>query len=148
MAALHIRRLGPDDRSTARTLFMVMAEVFEEEHSALRDAYIDQLLVQRAFWAVAAFSGDDVIGGLTAHILPMTRTETSELFIYDLAVRAGQQRRGVGKQLIAATRALAAEAGITTVIVPADADDTEALAFYRAVGGEETAVAFFVFADD
>jgi aminoglycoside 3-N-acetyltransferase I len=148
MAALHIRRLGLGDRGLARTLFTVMAEVFEEEHAALSDVYIDQVLAQRTFWAVAACDGATVVGGLTAHILPMTRNETSELFIYDLAVRADRQRNGFGRQLIAATRALAAAAGITTVMVQADADDTEALAFYRAVGGEETSVAFFVFADD
>jgi aminoglycoside 3-N-acetyltransferase I len=148
MAALHIRRLGIDDRPSARTLFTMMAEVFEEEHAALSDAYIEQVLAQRTFWVVAACDGDAVVGGLTAHVLPMTRTESSELFIYDLAVRADRQREGIGRQLIAATRALATAAGITTVLVPADVDDTEALAFYRAVGGEETAVSFFVFTDE
>jgi aminoglycoside 3-N-acetyltransferase I len=148
MHTLYIRRLGPVDHGAARALFTLMAEVFEEEHTPLSDAYLARLLNRDDFWALAAFDGDAVIGGLTAHVLPMTRTETSELFIYDLAVRADQQRRGVGRQLIAATREQAATAGIDTVMVPADVDDTEALAFYRAVGGDETAVAFFVFADD
>jgi aminoglycoside 3-N-acetyltransferase I len=147
MRELHIRRLGPADHGAARALFTLMAEVFEEERTPLSDAYIDRLLNRDDFWAMAAFDDDTVIGGLTAHVMPMTRIETSELFIYDLAVRADQQRRGVGRQLIAVTRKQAAPAGIDTVIVPADVDDTEALAFYRAVGGEESAVAFFVFTE-
>ncbi len=74
----------------ARSMFELMAEVFEEDHAELSDAYIDQVLSQENFWAVAAFADDMIIGGLTAHVLPMTRSETRELFIYDLAVRAAQ----------------------------------------------------------
>lgn len=148
MAALHIRRLGQRESAAARALFTLMAEVFEEAHADLSDTYIEQLLAQHTFWVVAAFDGDRVVGGLTAHVLPMTRNETSELFIYDLAVQTDRQGQGIGRQVIAATRTLAAAAGITTVMVPADEDDTDARAFYRAVGGKESAVAFFIFGDD
>ena len=43
------------------------------------------------------------MGGLTAHALPMTRSPEAELFIYDLAVRADRQRRGIGRTLVLAT---------------------------------------------
>jgi len=39
----------------------------------------------------------------------------------------------------------AAAEGIGTAFVPADNEDTHALDFYRAIGGSESAVRFFVF---
>lgn len=78
--------------------------------------------------------GDEIVGGVTAHTLPMTRTESAELFIYDLAVPADQQRQGIGRGLIATLRDAATTAGIQVVFVPADDDDVHALDFYRALG--------------
>jgi aminoglycoside 3-N-acetyltransferase I len=75
----------------------MMAEVFEEPNQTLSDAYLDALLSRTDFWAMAALLGQEVVGGITAHALPMTRAETTELFIYDVAVHADHQRRGVGR---------------------------------------------------
>jgi aminoglycoside 3-N-acetyltransferase I len=139
-------RLKTGDREVARALFSMMAEVFEEECEVLSDAYIDRLLAREEFWAIAALDGDRVIGGITAHTLPMTRAETSELFIYDVAVRSDHQRQGVGRQLVGELRQLAAAAGIRELFVPADNDDVHALDFYRALGGSASPVTFFTFA--
>ena len=75
----------------------------------------------------------------------MTRSRSSEMFIYDLAVRTDRRRRGVGRALIARLREEASEAGIDTVFVPADDEDQEPIEFYRAVGGVPSAVTFFTF---
>jgi aminoglycoside 3-N-acetyltransferase I len=138
-------RLTVADRELARRLFAVMADVFGEDDQPLGDAYLDRLLGRPEFWAIAAFAGEEVVGGLTAHTLPMTRAEGSELFIYDVAVRADHQRQGVGRRLIAALREGAAAAGIDVVFVPADNDDTHALDFYRALGGAGSPVTIFTF---
>lgn len=140
------QRLNQADREMARALFLLMAEVFEEPGEPLGDAYLDRLLGQPGFWAIAALAGDELVGGITAHTLPMTRTESAEIFIYDIAVRADYQRRGVGRQLMTALRTAAAAAGIHDIFVPADDDDTHALDFYRALGGEAAPVTFFTFA--
>jgi aminoglycoside 3-N-acetyltransferase I len=140
-----IRRLVAGDRAFARRLFLMMANVFEEDAEDLSDAYLDSLLARDAFWVLAAMSGDDIVGGLTAHTLPMTRNESSELFIYDLAVRATHQRRGIGRQLVTALLAAAAERGIDEVFVPADTADVHALDFYRALGGAAAPVTIFTF---
>ena len=142
-------RLKTGDREVARALFSMMAEVFEEECEVLSDAYIDRLLAREEFWAIAALDGDlveQIVGGITAHTLPMTRAETSELFIYDVAVRSDHQRQGVGRQLVGELRQLAAAAGIQELFVPADNDDAHALDFYRALGGTASPVTFFTFA--
>jgi aminoglycoside 3-N-acetyltransferase I len=145
MAELCITRLKAGDRELARGLFAMMAEVFEEPGGPLSDAYLEALLARPEFWAMAALSGDDVVGGVTAHALPMTRAETTELFIYDVAVRVDYQRRGVGRALLAKLREAAAAAGIEQAFVPADDEDTHALDFYRALGGVGAPVTIFTF---
>jgi aminoglycoside 3-N-acetyltransferase I len=146
--APEFRRLRAGDRDIARRLFAVMAEVFDEPGEPLSDRYLDALLSRETFWAIAAFARDEVVGGLTAHTLPMTRAEYSEVFIYDVAVRADHQRRGIGRQLVTLLRASAAEAGIEDLFVPADTDDTHALDFYRALGGAPAAVTMFTFSNE
>ena len=123
----------------------MMAEAFEEPNQALSDAYLDALLSRADFWVMAAQLDGEVVGGVTAHALPMTRAETTELFIYDVAVRTDHQRRGIGRQLLAALRTAAAQAGVDELFVPADNEDTHALDFYRAVGGAAAAVTIFTF---
>jgi aminoglycoside 3-N-acetyltransferase I len=142
---MRTQRLTAADRVIARRLFVLMADVFEEPGAPLGDAYLDRLLGREDFWAIAAFEGDDIIGGITAHTLPMTRSEASEIFIYDIAVRPQNQRQGVGRVLIASLREAAAANGIDDVFVPADDDDRHALDFYRALGGAAAPVTIFTF---
>ena len=123
----------------------MMANVFEEESEQLSDGYLDRLLGREDFWAIAAFERDALVGGITAHSLPMTRTESREIFIYDLAVRDDRQRIGVGRHLVTALREAAAVEGIQAVFVAVDNEDDHALDFYRALGGVPSSVTFFTF---
>lgn len=125
-----------------------MAAVFGEPSQVLGDEYLRRLLRDPYFWAIAAWDGEEIIGGVTAHEMRMTRDESSELFIYDVAVREEFQRRGVGRMMMAELRRRAAEQGIGTVLVAADDEDEHAIRFYRALGGQPSPVTFFAFADD
>ena len=140
-----LKRLHSGDPEQAAALFTLMAEVFGEEAKPLSAAYLDQLLKRESFWAIGAFDGEQVLGGLTAHTLPMTRNETAEIFIYDLAVDPAFQRQGIGRQLISELRIQAAAVGINVLFVPADNEDLEALEFYRALGAQASPVTFFTF---
>ena len=142
---MKLTRLTSTDQNIAKTLFTMMANVFEEECEELSNAYVDGMLTREDFWAIAAFEGEKVVGGLTAFTLPLTRLEMLEIFIYDLAVHADFQRRGIGRQLVEKLRELAAAEGIDVVFVPAENEDRHALDFYRAIGGEESPVTFFTF---
>jgi aminoglycoside 3-N-acetyltransferase I len=142
---MHIRRLGSDDRVEARALFECMAAVFDEPSEPLGDAFLGALLVRPDFWALAAFSGDEMAGGLTAHALPLTRAEAFELFIYDIAVVEAHRRKGVGRALVEHLGSEAARSGIRNVFVGADNEDLHALDFYRALGGEAAAVTMYTF---
>ncbi len=151
-AHIQVRRLGAGDARLARATFGMMAEAFDEVPGWLPDAYLHGLLAQPSFWAFVAlaaptsrFDGDTPVGGLTAHTLPMTRSASAELFIYDLAVAPAHQRRGVGRALVGAARRAAAADGIGVAFVPADDEDEHALAFYRALGGTPAPVTVFTF---
>jgi aminoglycoside 3-N-acetyltransferase I len=144
-----VRRLGPGEESVARTMFAMMVAVFDEEGDPdaqpLDEADVRALLLRDDFWAVVAIEDEEVVGGLTAHALPMTRSRSTELFLYDLAVRADRQRRGIGRALVTETLSLARAVGIHTAFVPADDEDTHALDFYRALGGAPSPVTIFTF---
>lgn len=140
-----IVRLGPGSNDRAQALFRLMAEVFEEPRGTLGERYVERLLSRADFWALAALENDEVVGGLTAHALPMTTSESSELFIYDVAVGSAHQRQGIGRQLFAALREQAAAEGIDVLFVPADNEDVHALDFYRAIGGAPAPVTLFSF---
>lgn len=138
-----IRRLAAGDIGAARSAFAMMHEVFEAEPEALSDRYLADLLANDTFWALVAVDGDEPLGCLTAHELAMTRSEGIELFLYDLAVRADHQRRGIGRRLVETLVAQAAERGIDVVFVPADDEDDHALAFYESLGGRPAKVTMF-----
>lgn len=146
---LELRRLKTGEGALAQEMFATMAAVFEEEPSSEAEPLgvgdAEALLRREDFWAIVAVDDGAVVGGLTAHVLPMTRSRSRELFIYDLAVVPDRQRRGVGRALVAELLSLARTAGIETAFVPADDEDTHALAFYRSVGGDESPVTFFTF---
>jgi aminoglycoside 3-N-acetyltransferase I len=146
MRELRIERLRSADAASARVMFAMMADVFEEASEPLGDHYLTELLGRESFWAYAAFAGTSVVGGLTAHTLPMTRSPSSELLIHDLAVRPDHQRMGVGRRLLLELRTAAAHACIRDVFVPADDEDEHALDFCRAQGGVPSPVTFFTFA--
>lgn len=126
----------------------MMRSVFDEEVADLGAAYVATLLARRDFWAMAALDGDEVVGGLTAHALPMTRSPETELFIYDLAVRADRRRRGIGRALVLATLDRAKAEGVRVGFVPADDEDAHAIAFYRALGGHASPVTLFTFGEE
>jgi aminoglycoside 3-N-acetyltransferase I len=136
--------ISAEDTETAVRTFAMMGDAFDEDRAPLSPAYVSTLLSNRDFWAFTALRGGEVVGGLTAHTLAMTRTESSEVFVYDIAVHAAHRRNGVGKLLIAALRAAARLAGIDVVFVPADDDDDDAIEFYRSLGPDESRVRFFV----
>jgi aminoglycoside 3-N-acetyltransferase I len=101
-----VRRLSPVDVAVARQTFAVMIEAFQEGPSVLSDAYLERLLGRPDFWAFSASIGDEVIGGVTAHTLPMTRNESEEVFLYDIAILQRFRRLGAGRMLYRSTKSM------------------------------------------
>lgn len=141
--AVEIRRLGTTDLAPARAAFAMMHRVFETEPGELSDRYLVDLLASGSFWAIGAFEADEPVGCITAHELPMTRSEQTELFIYDLAVRPDRQRRGIARRLVETLVSDASERGTDVVFVAADDEDDHAIAFYAGLGGRAAPVTMF-----
>jgi aminoglycoside 3-N-acetyltransferase I len=140
-----VRRLGASDVALAQQTLQLMTEVFDEGGRRLSASYVAALLARADLWIVAALLDGTPIGGITGHVLPMTRDESLELFIYDLAVHEAHQRQGVGRALVETLCRDAAAAGIPVAFVPADVEDDHAVAFYHALGGRAAPVTIFTF---
>lgn len=145
MADVEIQRLQPGDGEIARRTFTALADLFEESGGVLDVAQSEAVLASPSFWAYSATVGGTVVGGLTAHTLPMTSSASSEVFLYDLGVHPEHQRRGIGAALVRRLRIDAAAVGIDVIFVPADNDDQHALDFYRSLGGAPAPVTIFTF---
>jgi aminoglycoside 3-N-acetyltransferase I len=127
-------------------LIELFAEVFEMENFVLPDrVYLRQVLSKPAFIALVALEGERVVGGLTAYVLEQYYSEKPLAYLYDLGVEAASQRRGIGRQLIAALRQHCQEQGFAEVFVQADLEDEHAIEFYRAAlaAGEKEVRQFY-----
>jgi aminoglycoside 3-N-acetyltransferase I len=146
---LQAQRLTTGDFALARAVFAAMAAGFEESWNALSDGYLTRLLARQDTIVLGVFFEQvdpaNAVGGLTAHVLPMTKLEGYEIFIYDVAVTPAYQGHGAGTALLAAIRREAAEIGALSVFVPADNEDLHALAFYEATGGDASPVTLFTY---
>jgi len=141
---IEIKKLGPDDSQFLVSMISLFQEVFEmDERTSLPETYFRHLLLKPDFIAYAAISNNLVVAGLTAYELPLYYTGDSEIFLYDIAVKAEFQRKGLGQKLLSALRQYAKQNGIKEIFTAAEEADEHALEFYRATGGAEQRVSHF-----
>lgn len=145
MSRLSYRRMTANDAGLATALFEMMAAVFEEARSEVARGHVEQLLRREDFIAIGAFFDREPVGGLTAFLLPLTRSARNEIFLYDIAVRPSHQRLGIGRHLVRMAREIALASGAQSAWVAADNEDEHALDFYRAIGGEGSPATIFAF---
>ncbi len=143
---VEIRRLGRGDLAALRQTNALFAEVFEDPDSYTarppEDAYLQRLLDRDEFIAVAAWDGGAMIGALAAYELVKFEQQRSEIYIYDLAVRAAWRRQGVATALIDALKPIAADRGAWVIYVQADPPDAPAVALYDKLGTREEVLHF------
>jgi aminoglycoside 3-N-acetyltransferase I len=127
-------------------LLEIFAQEFEiEDFTQPNEEYLGQSLENKKFLVFTASIDGRIAGGLTGYILNSYYTSSLQIYIYDLAVKKAFQRQGIGKQLIEAVKEYAKENNISELFVQADVEDTHALAFYKATGGEEAEVRHFTY---
>ena len=143
---LNTIQLAPSDTDLAHRLLDVFSEAFEDPDTYDRarpgPEYLRRLLGSETFIALAAVQGDEVVGGLAAYELHKIEQERSEIYIYDLAVRASHRRLGVATALIHHLQALARQRGAWVVYVQADYGDDPAVALYTKLGTREDVMHF------
>lgn len=141
-----LKRLGADDLQLLQRMVILFHRVFEvEERIMAAEDYHEQLLKNPAFIAMVAMDGNEIVGGLTAYVLPMYYRRSAEAYIYDIAVADAHQRKGVGRALIESLKEYCWQNGISTIFVEANEEDIHAVDFYRSLGGQMEKVAHFNF---
>ena len=130
--------------------FVQLIAIFQQAFNSSSDVvlsptHLRKLLSEKNFVAMVVLQSDRVIGGLTAYVLPGYYTTKPSVYLYDLAVTADWQRRGVGKCLIEGLVQFCKDKGCREVFVQAESDDLDAVAFYRntSVSGETAATQFY-----
>jgi aminoglycoside 3-N-acetyltransferase I len=130
--------------SDLTSLLHVYKTVFElPVYTIPPETHLQTLLDNPAIIFLAAYSENQVVGGLTAYVLPSVYAEKPEMYLYDLAILTDHQRKGIGKQLLEELKNHARSLNVSEIYVQADIVDAGALAFYRATGGIEEDVRHF-----
>ena len=136
-----VKRLGSADLETMRGLIEMFGEAFGEleiyQANPPSDSYLERVLADPKFVALAAVDDNTVVGGLAAYELVKFEMERSEFYIYDLAVREDRRREGIATALIDELKSIAVAAGAWVIFVQADYGDDPAIALYSKLGSRE-----------
>ncbi len=139
--AYSYQQISAADLALLKSLLAVFGEAFGEpdtyEGAVPGDAYLEALLKKPHFIALAALRDGDVVGGLAAYELEKFERARSEIYIYDLAVREADRRKGVATGLIRALGRIAQERGAYVMFVQADRGDDPAIRLYESLGTRE-----------
>ena len=135
------QQISAADLPTLKSLLAVFGEAFGEpdtyQGAVPTDAYLTALLKKPHFIALAALRDGEVVGGLAAYELEKFERARSEIYIYDLAVREGERRKGVATGLVRALGLIARERGAYVMFVQADRGDAPAIRLYESLGTRE-----------
>lgn len=141
-----IKKLGVQDLRIFQTLIFLLREVYEMENAETAiGSYLEDLLANPGFIVFVAMQNQEVVGGLTAHVLPMVYACRSEVYLYDIGVKAQFLRKGAGRKLISSLIAYCSQKGINEIFVDADERDRHAVDFYQATGGKALKVVNFTY---
>jgi aminoglycoside 3-N-acetyltransferase I len=145
ISSFQIKHLTKEHLADFQSLVNLFNMVFEEESKIGSETHLLKLLSNKDFIALAALTENEVVGGLTAYELHMYYSDSSEIFLYDLAVKPEYQRMGIGKGLIQSLKAHCRKQGIKEFFVMAHEEDEHAIEFYRATGGKSENVVNFLY---
>ena len=141
-----VRRVLPGEGELMHGMLTLFSQAFDdpEAYDEKRPSaqYLDRLLAGESFIALVAVAEGALVGALAAYELRKFEQERSELYIYDLAVREPERRRGIATALIEELRAVAKERGAYVVDVQADYGDDPAIALYTKLGTREDVMHF------
>jgi aminoglycoside 3-N-acetyltransferase I len=133
-----IHRLASHDLALMDAMMTTFGKAFDDldtyTGSRPSRAYVERLLANDTFIALAALKNGAIVGGITAYELQKFEQERLEIYIYDLAVAADHRREGIATALIQELKTIAARRGASVIFVQADAEDAPAIALYTKLG--------------
>lgn len=120
-----------------KDLHQVFGKAFNDEEMYQKnlpsDAYLESQLVNKNCIVIAALEENTVVGGLVAYVLPKLEKETSEIYLYDLAVDENYRLQGIATRLIEELRRVGKELGAWVIFVQADRVDEPAIKLYESL---------------
>ena len=140
------RQLTAGDHDLFAAMNALFADVFEEPDTYAgaipRRTYVEALLADPHFIAIAAVDDNDLVGALAGYVLPKFEQERSEAYLYDLAVARDRRRQGIATGLIGSLKNLARDKGCYVIFVQADQGDMPAIRLYESLGVREDVLHF------
>lgn len=134
-------QLAPEDVPLLKRLLAMFGEAFEDvptyQGAVPGNDYLAALLAKPHFIALAATSGDQVVGGLAAYVLDKFERDRREIYIYDLAVVRAHRRQGIATALIRRLVDIGKERRAYVIFVQADSGDEPAIKLYESMGTRE-----------
>jgi aminoglycoside 3-N-acetyltransferase I len=141
-----VQVLTSEDIGSMRGMLAMFGEAFEDRETYTKtqpdDPYLVDLLSSETFIAIAAISGQTVVGGLAAYVLPKFEQARKEIYIYDLAVSVACRRQGIATTMIEELKKVAQTMGAYVIYVQADYGDAPAIALYTKMGVREDVLHF------
>jgi aminoglycoside 3-N-acetyltransferase I len=127
-----------------KQLIEIFCDVFEMESVITSDQYLGRLLANQDFMVFVVKVNNEIVGGLTIYVLHQYYQDKPQAYIYDVGIKKDFQRKGLGKILINEVNSFCFNHGFALSYVEAEADDLDAVNFYRNtnVSDELTAVHF------
>ncbi len=131
-----IRKLSVRHLNDFRQLLLLFKEEFKmKDFKTTSENHLLKLFQSKYFIAFVAREKKVIIGGLTAYVLSSYYSDSSEVYIYDLAIKKNFQRKGMGKELLQSLKDYCSKNDYKIFFVQADETDAHALKFYRSTGG-------------
>ncbi len=128
---MEIFKLEPDDVESFEALIDIFRDVFEVNGPTPDHGYLKGLLHNPDFMVFVVKLDQRIVGGLTIYVLHHYYETSPIAFIYDVGISPSFQGKGYGKALMAHVRKHFFEHGFTELFVEAEADDKDAIEFYR-----------------
>jgi aminoglycoside 3-N-acetyltransferase I len=140
------RKLNSSDSELMRSMLDLFGEAFDDvprySDNQPDTGYLQRLLDNPVFIAIASLDGHSVVGGLAAYVLPKFEQARNEIYIYDLAVAETHRRRGIATAMIDELQRIALKIGAYVIYVQADYGDDPAVALYTKLGTREDVMHF------
>lgn len=132
-----VKKLFPNETDA----FLQLIRLFTSEsdpaknHSYKAEKYLDAFLQNQKNHVFVASINKIVIGGLTAYEMEMYKNDTSEMFLFEIEVKAQYKQQGVGRLLIQALKDVCKQRNIKQIFVVTSRNNLSALKLYESTGG-------------
>jgi ribosomal protein S18 acetylase RimI-like enzyme len=137
-----IRRAGPEDIPALLGLLRLLFSIEKDFvfNVAKQERGLSLLLAESRAAVFVAEQDGQVIGLCTCQLLISTAQGGLSALLEDVVIAPAWQGRGVGRQLAATAEAWSVSQGASRIQLLADRSNAPALAFYRKIGLQTTAM--------